>query len=355
MKILGKYVVRYLLESWLLSGAILGVLLFLVRLIDELERITQSYRPLEVVFYVALTLPQQLISLVPVILLVGSLTAFARLSQSNELTIVRGSGITRHKFLGLMAPLLLVVAGLLWGAMEWVTAPMYQLGEEIRNEARGQNSLAAGEDLWSRSGNTFIRLGRLYKGNQPGDIDIFRFAEDNQLEEAIHAGRAEVVKGRRWRLLDVQVIDNTHSPMGRDSRKTLEVDGLWSEGELSQLLLSLNSMSPSVIYQHVQYLERNGLRSLQYRLAFWDRMLMPLTAMAMVVMALGLSSGPASQRAGLGRQLGVGMLAGVVFYLGSQITLALGQVLELPPLAVALFPLGSILVLAWFFYSRLNW
>jgi len=355
MRVLRRYVTRHLLGSWLLFGAILGVLLFLIRLIDELERVTDDYSPTEVILHVALTLPQQLIMLVPVVLLIGSLTAFARLEQSSEMTVIRGSGITRHQFLGLLAPVMLVLAGLMWGAMEWVTAPLHQWGEQIRKEARGRDSLAAGQELWSRSGNTFFRLGELRSGDEPGDIDIFRFGEDNRLEQAIHARRAEVVEGRRWRLFDVRVRDGSGAVIQQTLREELVVDGLWSREELPRLLLSLNSMPPSVLYAYTHYLERTGQLAVPYRLAFWDRLVLPFTGMAMVLLAIGLSSRPGSQRSGLGQQLGAGLLLGVVFYLGSQIVLALGQVLQLPPLVVALFPLGCILAAGLFFYRRLNW
>jgi lipopolysaccharide export system permease protein len=355
MRVLRRYITGHLLGAWLLFGTILGVLLFLIRLIDELERVSDAYSPTEVILHVLLTLPQQLIMLVPVVLLIGSLAAFARLEQSGEMTIIRGSGITRHQFLGLLAPVMLVLAGLMWGAMEWVTAPLHQWGEEIRTEARGGDSLVAGQKLWSRSGNTFFRVGELRDGGQPGDIDIFRFGENNRLVQAIHARRAEVVEDRRWRLFDVRIRDDSGTVMKQTFREQLVVDGLWSREELSRLLLSLNSMPLSVLYAYSGYLERTGQLADPYRLAFWDRLILPFAGMAMVLLAIGLSSRPGSQRSSLGQQLGAGLLLGVVFYLGSRIVLALGQVLQLPPLAVVLFPLGCILAAGLFFYRRLNW
>lgn len=355
MRILRGYLTRHMVAGWLMATAILAILLMLVRLIDELDRVTSRYTTTEAMLYVTFTLPQQLIMLAPVIVLIGTLTAFARLEQANEMTMVRGSGLDKSRFLRLLAVPFLVLALTLWGAMEWVTPPLHQLGEEIRSDARGNNSLEPGQSLWSRSDNTFFRVGRLKTGKPPRDIDIYVFSEDKQLLRAIHAVRAEPLGERRWRLHKTLERRWEGGVMTIRQPAELTMDGLWSQDELDRLLLSLDSMSTSVLREYHSYLTRSGQASEAPAMAFWNRLLLPLTTVTMGLLALGLGVKPGSRRSGMGRQLATGALIGVLFYLGSQVVLALGQIFHLPAPATAAFPLACILAAAVLLVYRLRW
>jgi len=355
MRILRGYVTRHLIASWALVGAMLSILLLLVRLLDEMDRLAGGYTATKAILHVALTLPQQLLMLTPVVVLAGTLAAFARLEQSNEMTVIRGSGVNKMRLLGMMGIPFLVLAVALWVTMEWVTPSLHQWGEEIRNEARGNNTLEPGESLWSRAGPTFYRVGRLGEDGTPGDIDIFVFVPEHQLTRTIHAARAEILGQRRWRLHDTverrwegNTVMVTHSP-------ELTFDGLWTRDELQRLLLSLDSMSPSVLFQYKNYLDRSGQVSDTHALAFWNRVLLPLATIGMGLLALGLSAKPGSRRSGMGRQLGLGVLIGVLFYLGSQVAVALGQIFHLSALGTALFPLVCIFTAAILLVYRLRW
>ena len=355
MRTLRRYLTGHMIAGWALFATVMGVLLLLVRLIEELERVTGRYTTGEVILHVLLTLPQQLLILTPVIVLVGTLSAFARLEQLNEMTVIRAAGVDKPRLLRALAWPLLILCLVLWAAMEWVTAPLHQWGEEIRSEARGNNTLEPGQSLWSRSGLTFYRLGRLGIGSAPGDIDIFEFGPDNRLRRAIHAERAEVIEGRRWRLQDTLVRRWESDTPVVQRRPELSVDGLWSQDELQRLLLSTDSMPPSVLYAYQDYLQRSGQSAHAHALALWNRLMLPLAAAGMALLALGLSVKPGSQRGGMGRQLALAVLIGVLFYLGSQILVALGQIYHLSPLATAVFPVLCIFLAALVLLWRLRW
>lgn len=355
MRILQSYLTRHMLSGWLMAAGILAVLLFLIRLIDELDRITGRYTTGKVLLHVGLTLPQQLLTLAPVVVLVGTLTAFARLEQANEMTAVRGSGMNKSRFLRMLGVPFLFLALTLWGGMQWVTPQLHQWGEEIRSEARGNNRLEPGQSLWSRSAGSFYRVGKLGTRQIPRDIDIFEFSDERQLTRAIHAARAEILEGRRWRLIDVTERRWDDGIVHVEQLPERVVNGLWTRDELQRTLLSVDSMPPSVLFTYRKYLERTGQTAEGPALAFWNRILLPVATIGMGLLALGLSVKPGSRRTGVGRQLGIGVLVGVLFFLGSQIVLALGQILQLAPLLTASIPVAGILAVSMLLLLRLRW
>ena len=81
----------------LVLAAVFGLLGF----IQELERTHANYDALAVVRYTLLTLPQQTLGLAPVIALLGTIIALARLDKTNELTVIRCAGVSLRRMTAL--------------------------------------------------------------------------------------------------------------------------------------------------------------------------------------------------------------------------------------------------------------
>ena len=109
--IIERYIGTNLVKGWLLVLLVLGAVFGLIGFIQELERTRFDYNALAVARYTLFILPQQLVSLAPVIALLGSIVALANLDRYNELTIVSCSGFSLAKLLGALAlPTLLLMS-----------------------------------------------------------------------------------------------------------------------------------------------------------------------------------------------------------------------------------------------------
>ena len=104
------------------------------------------------------------------------------------------------------------------------------------------------------------------------------------------------------------------------------------------------------------YLESNGQRTDKYRAAFWQRLLMPLTVCAMVLLATPISANLTSARErSFGFNIGIGAVVGILFYLSAQIIFALGQLLNLSIPVVAILPTIIVLLCAVILLQRMRW
>ena len=99
--ILQRYIGLNLAKGWLLVLLVLGAVFGLISFIGELGRTRFDYDALAVARYTLLTLPNQLVSLAPVIALLGSIVALANLDRFNELTIISCTGFPPRKLLAL--------------------------------------------------------------------------------------------------------------------------------------------------------------------------------------------------------------------------------------------------------------
>ena len=355
--ILQRYIAVNLVKSWLLVLLVLAAVFGLIGFIQELDRTRFDYNAAAVARYTLLILPHQLVSLSPVIALLGSIIALAAMDRSNELTIISCTGFSRISLLRAIALPTLALMALLWFSMEYVTPGLQQTAEQERHALRYRNEVRIPDGgVWSKSGNRYIHLNKMHKGGVPGDIDLFEFDDSGQLLRALHAHTALVSRDRRWLfkgvreklLVDGQLVTRRHNE--------LEIANLWSADELPTLTLDSDSMRLSVLRRYSQYRADTGQPNEKYLSTYWQKLLLPFTVGAMVLLATPISANLGGRRdRSFGIDIALGALVGILFYLGSQIIFAMGQLLGLSIPLVALTPSILVVACALVLLRRMQW
>jgi len=355
--ILQRYIALNLARGWLIVLLVLGSVFGLISFISELGHTRFDYDSLAVARYTLLTLPQQLVELAPVIALLGSIVALANLDRFNELTIISCTGFPLSRLLGAIGlPTVLLMAGL-WTAMEYVTPQLQQSAERERHLLRYRNDTRIPDGgLWSAENLRYIHLGQLREGGIPGDIDLFEFNQERQLVRALHATTAKVSKDRQWLFQGVREKKLVAGKLVTYRHKELEIANLWAAEELPTLTTSRDSMALSVLYRYSQYLASNQQPTNKHLSSFWQKLLMPLTVGAMVLLATPISANLSAGRdRSLGINMAIGAVVGILFYLGAQIIFAMGQLLQLNIPMVAVTPALLVSACALFLLKRMNW
>jgi len=357
MAILQRYLAGKVIRGWFMVFLVLSAVFGLLGFIQELDRVNADYDATAVVKYTLLTLPQQILVLAPVIALLGTIIALASLDKTNELTVIRSAGMSLRRFLGAIALPTLALMALLWLSLEFIAAPLHQQGEELRYTLRNVNSEVIPDGgVWSKSGKRYIHLGKMLQGYVPGDIDLYEFGDNGELLRTLHASKAIVSPDRRWTFVDVRKKELVDGKLHTTREPELEIANLWSPKELPSLTLTYESMSLTVLHRYSQYLRNNGRSYQQYLSAFWQKLVMPLTVAAMVLLATPVSVSLGSGRnTGFGIKMGIGAVVGILFYLGTQIIFALGLLLHLSIPMVSLVPTVIVTLCAGILLARMRW
>lgn len=357
MNILQRYVAASLVRGWLLVLLVLAAVFGLLGFIQELDHTRFDYDPMAVAQYTLLTLPQRLLSLAPVVALLGSIVALANLDRFNELTVMSCAGIGFSQLLAAIILPTLLLMGTLWLGMEYVTAPLHQSAEKQRHALRYRNDdRIPNGGVWSKHGQRYIHLGKMHSDGSPGDIDLYEFGPDGSLQLALHAQTAEVSADRTWLFMGVRRKQQVDGSLLTKGLKELKISNLWAPDELPSLTLSSDSMTLSTLYSYSQYLQANQQSAAKYINAFWQKISMPLTVAAMVLLATPISANLGSRRErNFGVNMAIGSLTGILFYLGAQIVFALGQLLALNEALVAFSPAAIVLLCALFLIRSIRW
>ncbi|MEM8561560.1 MAG: LPS export ABC transporter permease LptG [Pseudomonadota bacterium] len=355
--ILQRYIAINLIKGWLLVLLVLAAIFGLLGFISELERTRFGYDAMAVARYTLRTLPAELVGLAPVIALLGSIIALANLDRYNELTVISCTGFSRSKLLTAIALPTLAFMGFLWICLEYITPPLQQSAEAERYALRFRNEVRIPDGgVWSKSGNRYIHLGKMFENGVPGDINLFEFDDSGRLTRALHAKTAEVSQDRTWLFKRVREKRLLRDKLVTRHFPELEITNLWSPAELPTLTLDNASMRLSVLGNYSQYRAETGQPNERYRSTFWQKVLMPLTVGAMVLLATPISASLGAKRnKSFGLDIAIGALVGILFYLGTQIIFALGQLMSLNIPLVALTPTLLILGCALLLLRRMHW
>lgn len=355
--ILQRYIGVSLIKGWLLVMVVLGSIFGLISFTEELGRTHGNYNALAVARYTLLTLPNLLVNLAPVIALLGSIVALSNLDRYNELTIISCTGFPRGKLLRAVAMPAVLLMALLWLCMEYVTPQLQQSAEQQRQLLRdGGSGWIPRGGVWSTDGLRYIHLRIITEDNVPKHISLFEFDDSGQLVRALQAKSAVVSKDRRWLFQKVKEKILVDGVLETRRHKELEIANLWSPDELPTISLRSDNMNLSVLYSYSQYLAGNGQPMGKFLNAFWQRLLMPLTVFAMVLLATPISASVTAGRdRSYGVNIGIGAVVGILFYLGTQIIFSLGQLLQWSIPMVAVLPAAIIMACALVLMRRMRW
>ncbi len=343
---LDRYIARKLVLGWLLVWLIMSSIFGLLAFVDEIERVTASYTVMDALRFILYTLPQRSMDLAPVIILMGSILALAGLNKHSEIIAVRAAGVSLLRFFGAVAVPAMLLILLLYGTSEYLAAPLFQKAEIQKTLIRsGQPNLLTGKGLWSNSERRFFNVRALRNSQVPRDIFLYEFDTDGRLLNFIHADRAQVSGGRRLDLLDVTQKTLRDGTLSTQRKDHLEMGPFWSLEELPALPLSAAGMTPSDLYEYSGYLKTTHQVSARVEQLFWQRVALPLTTGAMVLLAVPIGASVGSMRSNtFGRNLAMGAAVGIIFYLFAQLVQTGAAVIQLPPSIAAFAPV--LLVLA---------
>jgi lipopolysaccharide export system permease protein len=225
-----------------------------------------------------------------------------------------------------------------------------QLAFERRTQAiSGVESTRRG--FWSRNGQRVVHVRRLLHGRIPSEIEIYQFDNNGGLRFVAWAKEAIIQNSDRWVLQDVrqQIISENKTLTEHFAR--LPWDSPFSPEEITKIMLPVEMLSPSELYGYVQYLKRAGLAADRPELTLWQSISMPLSALAMVILAIPYVLGPIRQ-VSAGKRMLHGGLIGASFHAARQLIIQLGSLVHLPAALITLSPVVVILGVAVWLYRR---
>jgi lipopolysaccharide export system permease protein len=297
------------------------LLLMMFTLLGELRDSTAGYDTSDVLWYVLQTGPRTAYEVFPISALLGSLLGIGALAGANELVAFRTSGVSRLRLAaaGLAGVLLFTIP--VMGIGEWIVPGIEQQARAFRiSQLAGQLIIGGPTGMWMRDGDEIVNIrrplmtvGRSGQSISFQDIEIYAFGPSEKLQQVTRARRA-YFDDERWTLEGVAEVDIGPDRVTTSRLKQRPWHTSVKPGLLASAVSRPSYLSLRVLWEQLHYLERNGLDDSLYLSAFWEKIVYPLTVVALVLAGMPLVFGSA-RFMNLGMRLFAGMALGGVFLL----------------------------------------
>ncbi|MDZ7683985.1 MAG: LptF/LptG family permease [Gammaproteobacteria bacterium] len=112
-----------------------------------------------------------------------------------------------------------------------------------------------------------------------------------------------------------------------------------------------DKMSIRELQAKIEYMNAQGLDARQFELGFWQKLMQPVAAMALVFVAISFVFGPLRE-ATMGMRVVTGLIVGIVFKFLTELLSPASLVYGFPPLVAILAPITLCLLAGYYLLRR---
>jgi len=342
-----RYFAREILTSSLLVLAALLALFGFFDTIRELDDLGRgNYRLTLMLTYVLLSLPTHAYVLLPAAGLIGTLFALARMSESSEITVMRASGLSLAQLAMHVAGAGLVVAILTVVVGELVAPHAEDAAKGLRLKAT--SAIVAREfrsGFWVKDDRSFVNIQDVTPETELLNLKIYQFDSSYRLSAISRAEKGTYAGPNKWALSNVEVTRFDGDRAFLEKLPQAVWNSVLTPDILSVLKIVPERMSAINLRQYIEHLRENRQKATRYEIAFWNKLLYPVAAIVMMVLAIPFAL-TSARAGGVGAKIVVGILLGLVFNFSGRLFSHAGLLNDWPALFSAGMPVLIFMMVA---------
>lgn len=352
MKILDAYIGRIIASTTFLTLAVFVSVSGIIKFVEQMRAVGRgNYDLSHAALYVLYAVPRDVEVFFPMSALIGGLIGIGMLASNSELVVMQAAGLSRLDIIKsvMKTAILLVMVSMAVG--EWLAPSGEARAREIRAQAiSGGSLISAKNGVWAKDGAYFVNIGEVLEQGQLKKIQIYRFNEQLKLDSWLSAETASY-QDNAWLLSNV-----VNTVLSEDVITTSNVGAqIWQSSltpkKLGVVTVTPESLSIRGLIDYLDYLEANDQDKSRYQLAFWRKLMQPITLAVMLLVALSFIFGPL-RSVSMGARIMMGVVTGILFFVCNEVLGSLSLVYQFPPLIGAISPSLLFISVSWYFMSK---
>ena len=337
LRVLSRYVKWNALASIVAAVAGLWALQVVFAYLSELDSLNDSYTMSDAIRFILYRSPYFLEQFMPTGALLGAVVGLGLLANKSELVVMRAAGVSIYRIVGWVLQPALVFVVLALALNQFVLPHSNQLANDINSDdgdsitsVRGywsvQPRVAATAEDEAAGGNDILYIDYADVAGNLGTIKRWHLDDNGNLVTAIRAssgnydGEVQVPDDNGepqsryvWRLnnmTELSIAQGFDSSQVQSASDTLVLP--FAPKSVSLLTRDAENLSLTELYAHRQLMAEQNKRSLSHELAFWQKLLSPLSILSLVVVACSFVFGSLRTHS-LGLRIVVALLFGLLF------------------------------------------
>ncbi|CEG60300.1 putative YjgP/YjgQ family permease [Legionella micdadei] len=354
MKLLDRYIAKTVLATISLVTLMLAGLQIFILFVNQLDDLGKAdYGIVQATFYVLLQMPYQVYLFFPMASLLGCLIGLGIMANHRELVVMRAAGMSIGQITLAVLKVAMVIILFVTIIGETIVPKLAHLANDQKMQAlSGGQTLRTASGVWLRHKNDFIFIGAILPKNNLVLVYQYRFDEEHNLRVARMINQVNLVNNR-WVAYSIQETD-----INKESTMSRFIPSMLWDVNVKPKILSVSSNEPDEMTLHElkQFLRDQKIShqsALNYRLAYWQRIIQPLTTVVMMILAIPFIFGPLRSST-MGSKLLVGATVGFGFHIMNRFFGPISQVLQLSPELAAIGPTCIFALLGLYLMRRMR-
>lgn len=394
LKVLSRYVKKNALLA--IIAAILGLwgLQIVFSYLAELDSLTDSYTMSEALKYILYRSPYFLEEFIPTGALLGAVIGLGLLANKSELVVMRAAGISVYRIVGWVLQPALVFVLLALAINQFVLPASNQLAHEINSDERDV-SITTVRGYWTvqpsftttnvaddannnadndsgsaqLNGSDILYISYADVQGNIGEVKRWHLDDDGNLETAIRAeggkytGRVAIDADENssaqsaqyryeWQLNNMTTLSINQGFEASQATSPSDTLSLPFAPESVYLLTrEAEDLSLTQLYDHRQFMRGQGQRSLTHELAFWQKLLSPLSILSLVIVACSFVFGSLRTHS-LGLRIVVALLFGLLFSYLQDLVGFVSLATGFSPMLMVILPIIASTLLGFYLLKR---
>jgi lipopolysaccharide export system permease protein len=352
MRILDLYIGRVIASTTFVTLAVFVSVSGIIKFVEQMRAIGRgNYDLAHAALYVLYAVPRDVEVFFPMSALIGGLIAIGMLASNSELIVMQAAGLSRLDIIKsvMKTAILLIIISMSIG--EWLAPSGEAKAREIRAQAISGGSLIASKNgVWAKDGDYFVNIGEVLDKGQLKRIQIYGFNEKLKIDSWLSA-KSAIYQDKSWLLTDVEEFLLTDDVIITKNHEKKIWNSSLTPKKLGVVTVTPESLSLRGLIDYLDYLEANEQDPSRYELAFWRKIMQPLTVAVMLLVALSFIFGPL-RSVSMGARIMMGVFTGILFFISNEVLGSLSLVYQLPPVLGAMMPSLVFVSVAWYIIGK---
>ena len=366
MRVIQRYFTSEITRSVFFALAAFLALFAFFEMMGQLEQVGRNgYNLQQAVFYVLMGLPGNVYELMPTAVLIGTIYTLSQLAARSEFTIMRVSSMSTGMAAKVLARIGIGFAVLTIVFGELIAPKASEWAEKLKLQAQGASlSSQFRSGMWAKdvikdnglegkvTGSRFINIHAVQPDGHIEGVKLYELDTDFHMARMVTAKSGFYEGNHQWQLDEV-VQSDFSGGRERDITepvKTIRMAHMKLVSEVTPEILSVlfadpDRMSAYDLLAYTKHLEANNQRTDRYEIAFWKKIVYPLSIFVMLALALPFAY-LHFRAGGVSLKIFTGIMIGVCFQLINSLFSHLGLLNTWPAFVTAALPSLLFMVLA---------
>ena len=380
LKVLSRYVKINALLAIIAAVIGLWALQLVFSYLSELDSLDDSYTMAEAIKYIFYRSPYFLEQFMPTGALLGAVVGLGLLANNSELVVMRAAGVSVYRIVGWVLQPALIFVILALFINQFVLPYSNQLAKAINSEDNS-SLVTSVRGYWTvqprfeettdgktkADGSDILYIDYADVKGNIGEVKRWHLDNNGNLQTAIHADGGQYI-GREalasassqpseqyryeWQLNNMTKLTINQ---GFESSKAVSPSDTLSlpfaPESVYLLTRQAEDLSLTQLYEHRQFMRQQGTLSLSHELAFWQKLLSPLSILSLVIVACSFVFGSLRTHS-LGLRIVVALLFGLLFSYVQDLVGFVSLATGFSPLLMVILPIIASAVLGGYLLKR---